>query len=113
MGLGMLPYPLNKYRIAGNFRGIQFLRISSYPRNKYNCTVYNGHDRPHPRKLNRENFEDWPSAKIGPHKNFPLYGNHKSPISRPCGTAYHYHHLLLAAFAPAVVVEVDSTGARM
>jgi hypothetical protein len=21
-----------------------------------------------------ENFEDWPSAKIGPHENFPLYG---------------------------------------
>jgi hypothetical protein len=27
-----------------------------------------------PRKLNRENFEDWPSAKIGPNENFPLYG---------------------------------------
>jgi hypothetical protein len=23
----------------------------------------------------RKNFEDWPSAKIGPHKNFPLYGS--------------------------------------
>jgi hypothetical protein len=58
------------YRIAGNFCGVQFLWfswISSYPRkldpwNKYDCTVY---DRSHPRKLN---FEDWPSAKIGPHE---------------------------------------------
>jgi CBS domain-containing protein len=29
-----------------------------------------------PRKLNRENFEDWPSVKIGPHENFPLYGSY-------------------------------------
>ena len=71
------------YHIAGNFRGIQFSwfsRISGYPRkldprNKYDCTVYNGHDGTRPRKLNHENFADWPSAKIGPHENFPLYGN--------------------------------------
>jgi hypothetical protein len=71
------------YCIAGNFRGVQFswfLRISGYPRkldprNRYDCTVYNGHNRMHPRKLNHENFEDWPSAKIGPHENFPLYFN--------------------------------------
>ncbi len=70
-------------RIAGNFRGIQFSRfsrISGYqrkldPRNKYNCTVYSRHDRTRPRNLNRENFEDWSSAKIGPHDNFPLYSN--------------------------------------
>ncbi len=30
--------------------------------------------RIHARKLNRENFEDWPSMKIGRHENFPLYG---------------------------------------
>jgi hypothetical protein len=36
--------------------------------------VYNGLDHEGPRKLNCENFEDWPSAKIGPHKKFPLYG---------------------------------------
>ena len=71
------------YRIAGNFREVQFSRfsqISDYPRkldprNKHDCTVYNEHECAHPRKLNRENFEDWPSAKIGPHENFPLYGN--------------------------------------
>jgi hypothetical protein len=27
------------------------------PRNKFDCTVYYGHARTHPRKLNRENFE--------------------------------------------------------
>ncbi len=27
----------------------------------------------HPRKLNCENLEDWPSAKIRPHENFQLY----------------------------------------
>ena len=31
-----------------------------------------------PQKLNRENFEDWPSAKIGPHENFMLYGSGES-----------------------------------
>jgi hypothetical protein len=30
------------------------------PRNKYDCTVDNGHDGSHPRKLNHENFKDWP-----------------------------------------------------
>ena len=73
------------YRIVGNFRGVQFSRfsqISGYPRkldlrNKYDCTVYNGHDGARPRKLNRENFADWPSAKIGPHENFPLYSSLK------------------------------------
>jgi hypothetical protein len=54
------------YRIVGNFRGVQFSQMSGYlrkldSRNKY----YNGHDRMRPRKLN---FEDWPSAKIGPHE---------------------------------------------
>jgi hypothetical protein len=48
------------YRIAGNFHGVQFSRFPRKldPRNKYDCTVYNGHDRQHPRKLNREIFED-------------------------------------------------------
>ena len=32
--------------------------------------LWNGH----PRKLDREIFEDCPSAKIGPLENFPLYG---------------------------------------
>jgi hypothetical protein len=40
------------------------------PRHKYDCTVYNGHDRTRLRKLN---WKDWPSVKIGPHENFPLY----------------------------------------
>jgi hypothetical protein len=35
---------------------------------------YNGHDGAFPRKLNRKNFADWPSVKIEPHENFPLYG---------------------------------------
>jgi hypothetical protein len=39
--------------------------------------MYNGHDRMYPRKLNGKNFEDWPSAKIGPLENFPLYGSSK------------------------------------
>jgi hypothetical protein len=68
--------------IAENFHGVQFSRfsrISGYPRkldprNKYDCTVYNGHDRTRPQKLNRKNFEDWPSLIIGPHENFTLYG---------------------------------------
>jgi hypothetical protein len=47
----------------------------------YDCTAYNRHDRTRPRNLNRENIEDWPSAKIGPHENFPLY--------------YSMHHILL------------------
>jgi hypothetical protein len=38
------------------------------------CIVYNGHDRMRPRNLNRENIEDWPSLKIGPHEKFPLFG---------------------------------------
>ena len=41
--------------------------------------MYNEHESAHPQKLNRKNFEDWPSTKIGPHKNFPLYGT-KSTI---------------------------------
>jgi hypothetical protein len=43
--------------------------------------MYNGHDRMRPQNFNCENFEDWPSAKIGPHENFPLYDTlhrHKS-----------------------------------
>ncbi len=32
--------------------------------------MYNGYECTCPRKLNRENFEDWPSVKIGPHENF-------------------------------------------
>ncbi len=75
--------------LAGNFRGVQFSRfsqISGYqrkldPQNEYNCTVYNGHDRMHPQKLNRENIEDCPSAKIGPHGNFLLYGIHYVIVS--------------------------------
>jgi hypothetical protein len=47
------------YRIAGNFRGVQFSlfsRMSGYPRkldpcNKHDCTVYNGHIRMNPRKV--------------------------------------------------------------
>ena len=66
---------------SGKISWVQFLRFSriSYypqkldPRNKHDCIVYE-HERARPRKLNRENFEDWPSAKIGPHENFPLYG---------------------------------------
>lgn len=53
--------PPQFYRIVENFQGVQFLRISYYPRNKYDCTVHNGHDCVHPRKLN---FEDCP-VKIG------------------------------------------------
>jgi hypothetical protein len=49
------------------------------PRNKYDCTVYNGHDRTRPQKLN---FEDRASAKIGHHENFPLYGIWK-PLRDP------------------------------
>jgi hypothetical protein len=58
--------------VGSNFRG--FSRKSGYPQNKYDCTVYNGHDRMRPQKLNCENFEDWPSVKIGPHESFQLYG---------------------------------------
>jgi hypothetical protein len=55
------------YPYSGKFSWVQFSRfsrISGYPRkldprNKYGRTVYNGHDRPCPRKLNRRNFEDW------------------------------------------------------
>jgi hypothetical protein len=43
-------------------------------------------------KLNRENFEDWPSAKIGPHKNFPLYGIH---VSLFVGSGYGYANDIL------------------
>jgi hypothetical protein len=62
---------------SGKFRGSKFSRfspISGYlrkldPQNMYDCTVYNGHDRSHPRKLN----EDWPSVKIGSHENMVLF----------------------------------------
>ena len=37
--------------------------------------LWNGH----PRKLDREIFEDCPSVKIGPLENFPLYS-----IEHPC-----------------------------
>ncbi len=36
--------------------------------NKYDCTVYNGHDHMRPRKLNLAVHENWT------HENFPLYG---------------------------------------
>jgi hypothetical protein len=67
------------YCIAGNFRGVQFSRISLFPRKLdpwNNCTVrvYNGHDSARPWKLN---FEDWSSVNIGPHENFLLYDNNK------------------------------------
>ena len=47
--------------------------------------MYNEHECVHPQKLNRENFEDWPSAKIGPHE-----------ISRytVCAGMYMYMHVL-------------------
>jgi hypothetical protein len=69
-----------------------FVWITGYQRkldqqNKYNCTVYNGHDRMRLRKLNRENIEDWLSTKIGPHENFPLYNN--------IILKYHYHNFIL------------------
>jgi hypothetical protein len=38
------------------------------PRNKYDCTVYTGHDCMRPQKLNCENIEDCLSVKIGPQK---------------------------------------------
>ncbi len=42
------------------------------PRNKYDCTVYYiGHDH-----HVCENFEGCPSAKIGLHEDFPLYGSY-------------------------------------
>jgi hypothetical protein len=37
--------------------------------------------------LVRENFEDWPSAKIRPHENYPLYG---IPDKHPCGSSYMF-----------------------
>jgi hypothetical protein len=75
-GRGFAPKWVWEIFVGVNFRGFADKRLSAKldPRNKYDCTVYNGYDRPHPRKLNRENFGDWPSAKIGPHENFPLYG---------------------------------------
>jgi hypothetical protein len=77
---------LFSYCIVGNFRGVQFSRfsqISGYPRkldprNKYDCTVYNGHDCTRPRKL-----------KLGPHENFPLY-------SSSIDTQIHVHGSMLA-----------------
>ena len=39
------------------------------------CGTFHGSRNGHPRKLNRENFEDWPSGKIGPLENFLLYIN--------------------------------------
>jgi hypothetical protein len=60
------------YRIAGNFRGVQFLWfswISGYPRkleprSKYDCTVYNWHDPMRPRKLWRLGIrENWTPRK--------------------------------------------------
>jgi hypothetical protein len=103
----------NEYRIAGNFRGVQFScfsRISGYLRkidsqNKNNRTVYNGHDRTRPWKLNRENFEDCPSAKIGPHENFPLYGmyillNLVLCVLTSMGTKVALSPISLATFSP-------------
>jgi hypothetical protein len=58
-------------------REIFVARIAGYPRkldprNKCDCAMYKVHDRTRPRKINRKNFEDWPSAKIGPHEIFPI-----------------------------------------
>ena len=33
--------------------------------------MYNGHDRTHPRKLNRKNFEDWPFRENWTPRKFP------------------------------------------
>ena len=38
----------------------------------------------HPQKLDREIFEDCPSAKIGPLENFPLYGIYKTINIEKC-----------------------------
>ena len=44
-----------------------------------------------PRKLNRENFEDWPSVKIGPHENFTLYGSGESLPDRLSWAEWVHH----------------------
>ena len=68
------------YCIARNFVGSNFLvftddslTVKIKPVNKFNCRVHNGHECEHPWKLNMRNGKDRPSAKIEPHKNFPLY----------------------------------------
>jgi hypothetical protein len=71
-------------RIAGNFRGVQFSRISGNPR-KVDHKICTTVQRiivmiVRLRKLNLENIKDWPSAKIGPHENFPLYGMLWAPL---------------------------------
>ena len=92
----LLPYsrkfsrdPIFDYRIAGNFRGIQFSRFSRLtgkprklnPRNKSLNAHSRSPDHPsatrnvHPRKLHREIFAYCLSAKIGSLENVRLYGN--------------------------------------
>ena len=73
----------NNYRIAGNFRGVQFSRKASLQSFRglifadalthayytlYNCAYFAG-------LIFADISLSSKTAKIGPHENFPLYGN--------------------------------------
>jgi hypothetical protein len=70
---------IGEYRIVGNFRRVQFLRMASLQsfRGLNFADVY---DLAHYTLYNRAYFvglifaDSRLSAKIGPHENFPLYG---------------------------------------
>jgi hypothetical protein len=90
------------------------------PANKHDCTVYNGHDHVRPQKLSRENFEDWPSAKIGPHEISRYAVFHSSGcsnqfvdkgirINRGC-TGHDFVVMSIVERHPLIIMYIESPG---
>jgi hypothetical protein len=64
------------YRIAGKFRGVQFLWMTSLQSFR-GLIIADASDHAHYTLYNCTYFADsHSSAKIGPHENIPLYGNY-------------------------------------
>ena len=55
----------------------------------------------------RENFADWPSAKIGPHENFPLYGTLYTSLKLQRQTGYRKKSQKVAKY---VVIQYMKSG---
>ncbi len=84
------------YRIAGNFRGVQLSRMASLP-SFCGLIFADACDHAHYIPYNRTYFAGLifadsrlsaKTAKIGPHENFPLYGNVLQSVSLVMDTWY-------------------------
>ena len=81
-GLAFKCIPVAKYRIAGNFRGVQFSRKASLQ--TFRGLIFtDAHTHAHYTLYNHAYFAGLifadsllsaKTVKIGPHENFPLYG---------------------------------------